>query len=285
MQHETLISADQLHARLLPGDGHLVVVDCRFDLAAPAAGRAAYREGHLAGAYYAHLDDDLSGPVGPATGRHPLPAPDVFARCAAAWGIGADSQVVAYDDHGGAYAARLWWLLRWLGHDAVAVLDGGLGAWRRRGYALETQLPARGRGEFVPRPRAGRWVDSPQAVADLDAGDVIMVDAREPSRFRGEHEPIDPVAGHVPGARNLPFAGNLDADGCFLGPAELRARFEAALGGREPSATLHMCGSGVTACHNLLAMAVAGLPSGRLYAGSWSEWIRDPRRPVARDDD
>lgn len=281
MAYDTLIDADELHARL--GDPRWVIIDCRFDLAAPEAGRAAYHEGHLPGARYAHLDDDLSGPVGPSTGRHPLPAAEVMARRLAAWGVTNDSQVVAYDDSGGGIAARLWWLLRWLGHDAAAVLDGGLDAWRRRGYALDTEVPDPTAGGFMAKVRAGQWVDSREAEAVLARSAALMVDAREASRFRGEHEPIDPIAGHVPGARNAPFAGNLDAEGRFLAPAVLRARFEAVLEGYDPAASLHMCGSGVTACHNLLAMAVAGLPLGRLYAGSWSEWIRDPRRGVAQE--
>ncbi|HKK05826.1 MAG TPA: sulfurtransferase [Gammaproteobacteria bacterium] len=283
MPYETLISAEELYSRL--GEPGWVVVDCRFDLAEPSAGRRAYRSAHLPGAYYAHLDEDLSGPVGRFTGRHPLPAPEVLARRIAAWGVDAATQVVAYDDRGGAFAARLWWLLRWLGHDAVAVLDGGLGAWRRHGYPLDDQVPPARRADFVPNVREALCLDSAQVEAALSRQGIALVDARESPRFRGEHEPIDPVAGHIPGARNLPFAGNLDDEGCFLAPAALRSRLASVLGDQDPSASVHMCGSGVTACHNLLAMAVAGLGDGCLYAGSWSEWIRDPHRPVARGED
>lgn len=283
MTYETLVDAEILHARLR--ESRWVVIDCRFDLAAPAAGRAAYKQGHLPGAYYAHLDDDLSGPVDPSTGRHPLPAPETFARRIAKWGVDNASQVVVYDDSGGSIAARLWWLFRWLGHDAVAVLDGGLAAWRDHGYVLEQGLQPPGAGNFVPRIRAGLWMDSAEVEIALAEGKALLVDAREPARFVGEHEPIDPVAGHIPGARNVPFTGNLGVDGRFRAPAVLRARFEEMLGERDPAASLHMCGSGVTACHNLLAMELAGLPGGRLYVGSWSEWIRDPNRPVARGTD
>jgi len=280
MSYQSLIGVDELQARL--GEPGWVIVDCRFDLAAPGAGREAYRAGHLPGAYYAHLDEDLSGPVGPRTGRHPLPGPEVLARRFSAWGIGAASQVVAYDDRGGAFAARLWWLLRWLGHEAAAVLDGGWAAWRRRGYPLDTRVPEPARGDFVPRPREGWCLDAGQVAGAVAEGGAVLVDAREGPRFRGEHEPIDPVAGHIPGAVNLPFAGNLDEQGRFLEPAALRRRLEGALAGAPAAESIHMCGSGVTACHNLLAMAAAGLEGGRLYAGSWSEWIRDPQRPVAR---
>ena len=282
MNHTTLIDATTLHARL--DDPDWIVVDCRFSLADPEAGRRAYRDSHLPGAHYAHLDEDLSGPVTPTTGRHPLPDPERLARKLGVWGIDRDTRVVAYDDMGGMLAAaRLWWLLRWLGHTACAVLDGGLPAWRRAGWPLTAEAPSARPTTFAPRPDDRLWMSTEQ-VLTLPAADVLL-DARAAARYRGEMEPIDPVAGHIPGALNLPTDGNLTPDGPFLPVAALRARFAAALGDRPPPSVIHTCGSGVTACHNLLAMEVAGLGGSRLYAGSWSEWVRDPRRAVAVGED
>lgn len=283
MPFDTLIDAATLHAHLSAPDW--VVVDCRFNLMDIGAGRRAYREGHIPGAYYAHLDQDLSGPVSATTGRHPLPDPAVLCRTLACWGIGADTQVVAYDAAAGAMAARLWWLLRWLGHAQCAVLDGGLPAWLAAGYPLSREPPEPDCSNcLVAHPDPLAWVDHRYVQASLEGGQAVLVDARAAPRFRGEQEPIDPVAGHVPGAVNLPMEGNLDESGRFLSQARLRERFAPLLAGRSPAQVLHMCGSGVTACHNLLAMEVAGLHGSRLYAGSWSEWIRDPARPVARGD-
>ncbi|MFZ1639956.1 MAG: sulfurtransferase [Candidatus Contendobacter sp.] len=278
MYHDTLIDAATLHAHL--DDPDWVVVDCRFSLMDTAAGRRAYRESHISGARYAHLDEDLSSPITPTTGRHPLPDPARLARTLGEWGIGHKTQVVAYDDMGGMLAsARLWWLLRWLGHDAVAVLDGGFPAWQRAELPLTAESPNVQPTVFHGRPDDRLWLTTAQVQA-LPA-EKVLLDARAAARFRGEMEPIDPVAGHIPGAVNLPTEGNLTADGLFLPRAELRARFAAALGDRSPTAVVHSCGSGVTACHNLLAMEAAGLRGSRLYAGSWSEWIRDPGRPMA----
>ncbi|ROR34152.1 sulfurtransferase [Inmirania thermothiophila] len=269
-----LTDAATLAARL--GDPGWVVVDCRFRLDAPEAGEAAWREGHIPGAVYAHLERDLSGPVTAASGRHPLPAPGPLMARLGAWGIGPGTTVVAYDDAGGAFAARLWWLLRWLGHRRVAVLDGGLAAWLAAGGGL-----ARDRGAVRPCRFEGRPGGMPTVDAEaVRAGGWCLVDARAPERYRGEEEPIDPVAGHIPGAVNLPFTGNLDRAGRFLPPAALARRFAAL--GAAPQRVVHYCGSGVTACHNLLAMELAGLAGARLYPGSWSEWIRDPARAVAR---
>lgn len=282
MLHTTLIDAASLHARL--DDPHWVVVDCRFSLMDTEAGRRAYQDGHLPGARYAHLDEDLSGPITPATGRHPLPDPARLARKLGEWGIGPGTQVVTYDDMGGMLAAaRLWWLLRWLGHEAVAVLDGGFPAWQRAGLPLTTELPVVQPKTFGARPDDRLWLTTAQ-VQSLPA-EMVLLDARMAMRFRGEMEPIDPVAGHIPGSVNLPTEGNLTPDGHFLPLAELRARFATILGDRPPAAVVHSCGSGVTACHNLLAMEAAGLRGSRLYAGSWSEWIRDPVRPVATGTD
>lgn len=276
-----LIDVQTLRERLPAGD--LRVFDCRFNLAEPEAGWQAYVAGHIPGAQYAHLETDLSGAITPQSGRHPLPEPAALVQCLRAWGVNPDSQVVAYDDKGGAMASRLWWLLRWLGHERVALLDGGLAAWTAQGGELETALPpARPAGRFVARPRAHAWLASGEVASGLRAGELCLLDARGAARFRGEQEPIDPVAGHVPGALNLPFEGNLDVAGRFLSAGQLRKRFLTVLVNVEAERVVHMCGSGVTACHNLLAMELAGLGGSRLYPGSWSEWIRDPARPVAQ---
>lgn len=272
-----LISVEAL-ARALP-EPELVVVDCRASLQNPAAGREAYAKGHLPRAVFADLLDDLSGPIEPGkTGRHPLPSIPAFVARLRAWGVGGASQVVAYDDAGGVFAARLWWMLRWLGHDAAAVLDGGLPAWLAAGQPLTLELKPEAAGDFEPRPRPGLLVRAHEL---LQSAPHKLFDARAPERFRGDVEPLDAVAGHIPGAENLPFADNL-VDGRFKASSELRARFDAALGGRAPEEAVVYCGSGVTACHDALAFAHAGLPLPRLYAGSWSEWITDPARPIAK---
>jgi thiosulfate/3-mercaptopyruvate sulfurtransferase len=233
-------------------------------------------------AIHAHLDRDLSGPVGARTGRHPLPQPEAFAERLRAWGVDARTQVVAYDQGNGAMASRLWWLARWVGHDAVAVLDGGLQAWIAAGGPLDRAVSAPRRGTFVLQARADRTIEAPDVERGLADGSLVVVDARAADRFEGRNETIDPVAGHVPGARNHPFAANLGPDGRFLAPAALRALWQSTLGGADPRSVAVMCGSGVTACHDLLALEHAGLPGARLYPGSWSEWIRDAGRGVAR---
>ena len=256
--------------------------DCRFDLADKARGEMDYRAGHIPGARFAHLERDLSGPVTQASGRHPLPDPVSLCRWLGAQGVGPETQVVAYDDSAGSMAVRLWWLLRWLGHRAVAVLDGGWQAWRNAGLAETTAIrpPAETR-PYPGRPNPSMLVTTDQLLADLDSDRWLLLDARTGERFRGEQEPIDPVAGHIPGARSLPLQANLDADGRFLAPERLRQIYGEKLGDHPPSETACLCGSGVTACHDLLAMEIAGLGGARLYAGSWSEWIRDPARPIA----
>jgi thiosulfate/3-mercaptopyruvate sulfurtransferase len=279
MSQQTIVTAATVAARLSDADWR--IVDCRFDLGEPAAGEAAYARGHIPGAVYAHLDRDLSGPRTPWSGRHPLPDPDVLAATFGALGIGARTQVVAYDDSGGIYAARLWWLLRWLGHRDVALLDGGLGAWRAAGFALATQPTTVARTAFAARPDADAHVSADEVAARLARGECVLLDARASERFEGRIEPLDPRAGHVPGARSHPYARNLGADGLFLEGAALRARFSPLLGSAPPAAIISMCGSGVTACHTLLALEIAGFEGARLYPGSWSEWCRDPGRPVA----
>lgn len=274
-----LVDPAELAAHL--ADPGWVLVDCRFALTDPDWGRRAYAAGHIPGAWYAHLDGDLSGPIGPQTGRHPLPDPRRLAARLGAWGIDGDTRVVAYDDAGGAFAVRLWWLLRWLGHGRAGLLDGGLALWQARGGTVTTEAPRPTRRTFVPRVDDAAWVSTDMVAEGIARGGLQIVDARAGERFRGELEPIDPVAGHIPGAINLPLGGNLAADGRFLPPARLRERFSAALGNTPPKHVVHSCGSGVNACHNLLAMELAGLPGSRLYAGSWSEWIRDPSRPIA----
>lgn len=275
----TLIDAAKLAEHL--GRPDWVVLDCRFDLARPDWGAAQYAAGHLPGARYAHLDRDLSGPVGPATGRHPLPDPAQLAARARAWGISADTQVVVHDQGNGMYAARAWWLLRWVGHARVALLDGGMAAWTEAGLPVSTEVPRVVPGQFEASPDGTRVVDAATVQGVLAAGTAQVSDARSADRYAGQNETIDPVAGHVPGAVNHPFTRNLDARGRFLPPEELRNRWLTTLAGRDPQQHIAMCGSGVSACHNLLALEHAGLTGSRLYAGSWSEWIRDSSRPVA----
>ena len=277
--YTTLIRAHELAGHL--DDPAWCVMDCRFDLADPEAGHRDWLEGHVPGAFHADLDARLSGPGGPGLGRHPLPDPAALADWLEGCGVDDATQVVCYDADAGAFAARLWWLLRWLGHDAVAVLDGGFAGWCAAGHPVEQAPPAaRGRGRLTIRRRDGETrVDAHDIAGDSP---LLVVDARAAPRFRGDQEPIDPVAGHVPGARNRPFADNLGAEGCWLPAETLRAEWRRVIGDVPPARVAHMCGSGVTAAHNLLAMEHAGLGGSRLYAGSWSEWITDPARPVER---
>ena len=274
----TLVSVDALAARM--GDAGLRIFDCRFALADPAAGEAAWRMAHIPGARYAHLDRDLSGPHVPGVGRHPWPSAEAFAAWLGREGVTPATQVVAYDAGDGAFAARLWWLLRSFGHDRVAVLDGGFAAWVAAGLPVDADtLDVAAAPPHPGRFATERLLDAPAVAARVAAGD-LLVDARGAERFRGEVEPIDRVAGHVPGARNRPYPANL-RDGRFKPAGELAAEFAALLEGREASSVVAMCGSGVTACHHLLAMAHAGLPGAQLFAGSWSGWIEDAQRAVA----
>jgi len=261
-------------------DPNWVIVDCRFDLMQPQAGQIAYTAGHIPGALYADLEHDLSGPVTASSGRHPLPEPTAFAQQLGRWGIGNASQVVVYDAGNGAYAVRLWWMLRWLGHQAVALLDGGFSAWQASGLRLSREIPQVRSVLFEAHLRHDSCVTLAQVNQGVRDGTLCVVDARAAARFAGEVEPIDPVAGHIPTARNFPFEANLDAQGRFLSVDQLKRRF-AELAAK-PERVVHMCGSGVTACHNLLAMEIAGYTGSKLYAGSWSEWIRNPKNPVSK---
>lgn len=260
----------------------VAIIDCRHDLARPEWGAGAYAESHIPGAEFAHLDRDLSGPVTAASGRHPLPAPDRLAATFGRWGIDRETQVVAYDQASGALAARLWWLLRFLGHSRAAVLNGGLAAWRSAGLPVTASMTPRATRRFQGEPQLAQVASTAEVAQGLERGGIVLIDARAADRFAGSNETLDPVAGHVPGARNHPFTRNLDSEGRFLAPAELARLWRATLAGAAPERVVSMCGSGVTACHNLLALELAGLAGARLYAGSWSEWIRDPARPVCR---
>ncbi|MEP6996072.1 MAG: sulfurtransferase [Betaproteobacteria bacterium] len=281
--YTTLISTDALARQL--ADPPVVIVDCRHNLSEVDAGERAYRAAHIPGARFMHIDRDLSGERTGVNGRHPLPDVAALSAVLSRAGIDASKQVVAYDQNNGMWASRLWWLLQWLGHDAAAVLDGGIDKWIAEGRPLTTDPPSLAPARFVPMPPRP-VVSSNDILRHLNEGGanpLTIVDARAPERFRGDIEPLDPVAGHIPGAINRPYTANLTAQGTFK-PAELlRAEFLAQLG-TPPAAVVHQCGSGVTACHNVLAMAIAGLPGSRLYPGSWSEWVADTSRPIARGD-
>jgi thiosulfate/3-mercaptopyruvate sulfurtransferase len=277
--YTTLISAAELAARL--DDPAWVIVDCRHNLADVDAGEKAYRASHIAGAQFMHMDRDLSGAKTGANGRHPLPAIADIAATFGGAGIDDSKQVVAYDQNNGMWASRLWWLLQWLGHPAVAVLDGGLDRWTAEGRPLTRDAPRIRPAAFVAKEPAAT-ASSEEVLRHLADGALTVLDARAPERYRGDVEPIDPVAGHIPGAINRPYTANLAPDGAFKPPLQLRDEFHALLQDSSPVRVVHQCGSGVTACHNALAMAVAGLPGSRLYPGSWSEWIADPKRPIAR---
>jgi thiosulfate/3-mercaptopyruvate sulfurtransferase len=280
---ELLVTVDQLREHLHEADW--CIVDVRHDLMDTGWGRRAYAEGHIPGAVFAHIDDDLSGAKNGRNGRHPLPDRAELLRRFRQWGINDDSQIVAYDANGGQFAARLWWLARWLGHDAVALLDGGWPAWLRASAPTTSEVRARPPGRISERPSGVSLVTSTDVLRSLEQRDRLVLDARTPERYRGEQEPIDPVAGHIPGARNRPWMTNLTADQTFKPPSALRREFVDALGDVTPPHVVHQCGSGITACQSAFAMELAGLPGSALYAGSWSEWIADPARPVATGDE
>ena len=279
MFSNTLVTTEDLAAHL--DDPNWVILDCRFTLTDPEAGRLAYEKAHIPGARYMHLDNDLSAPMGESTGRHPLPDPRVLTEKLCQLGVGVNKQVVVYDDSYGAMATRLWWMMRWLGHPGAALLDGGYPKWLREKRPVNAEQP-------IPHPASCACLPEPTQIAGAaevlqasQSGDTLIIDARPERRFSGEFEPLDPVAGHVSGAINYPFDENLDVDGTFMPPEALRENYQALLKGKPAWLVIHMCGSGVTACHNILAMEIAGLPGSRLYPGSWSEWITDPARPVA----
>ena len=274
----TLISIADLHA--LPAESR-VVVDCRHSLNDGNYGRAAYATSHISGAYFLHLDDDLSGEKTGSNGRHPLPDAAHLAVRLAQLGIHPHTQVVAYDDMGGMFAARLWWLLRWLGHEKVALLDGGWQAWQAAGLPTDAVVPDDHDGEFAIQPSLEQIVDVKAVLTNLDNPCFTLVDARAANRFAGQDETMDPVGGHIPGAMNRCFQLNLAGSGQFKSGETLRAEWLALLGDCSPEALVCQCGSGVTACHNVLALRVAGLLGSRLYPGSWSEWCADAARPVA----
>lgn len=276
-----LISPQQLAERQQqPG---LVILDCRFALEDTAYGQRSYANGHIAGACFADLERDLSGPVSKGkTGRHPLPDAQTLVERLQYWGINADSDVVLYDDGPGAFAARAWWLLAWLGkRDGVFILDGGLKAWHAAGLPLSLDAPDKKPGHFIGQPDDSLVLSADHLQDRLGDPEMTLIDARAEARFRGEVEPIDPVAGHIPGAQCAAFTDNLGPDGKFLPVDELKQRFATQLRGRAPEQLVAYCGSGVTACHNLFALCLAGYPLGGLYAGSWSDWITDPQRGVA----
>jgi thiosulfate/3-mercaptopyruvate sulfurtransferase len=269
----TLVSTAELAAH-----AEWRIFDCRHDLAKPALGEEQYREAHIPGALFAHLDRDLSAPKTGRNGRHPLPQPEIFLSWLSKCGVQPSDQVVCYDAGNGAMSARLWWMLRWIGHETVAVLDGGLAKWLAEKHPVTAEVP-----RFEPSHYPYQL--GTQVVVDVNdvvqhGGDMLLLDARAPARYRGEQEPIDPVAGRIPGARNRFNMDNVSPQGTFKSAGELKQEFQAVLGNSTPSEVVHYCGSGVAACHNLLAMEIAGLPGGRLFAGSWSEWIADPKRPT-----
>ena len=283
MTFQTLVSTDELALHL--ADPDWAIVDCRFTLDDVERGRRDYLQTHVPRAVYAHLNEDLAGKVIPGvTGRHPLPPVDVFISKLTTWGIGSGVQVVAYDDRGGAYAARLWWMLRWLGHDAVALLDGGWTKWQQEGRPLKSGIDTRLARSFFPHLRPELFASQ----ADVDAmrldADFLVMDARNSERFKGENEPIDLVAGHIPGAKSTPFLENLAPDGTFLPQDVLRERYKKILGNIPAQRVASYCGSGVTAAHNLVAMAHAGLGEGRLYVGSWSDWITNSELPIGKEE-
>jgi thiosulfate/3-mercaptopyruvate sulfurtransferase len=283
MRYTTMIDTEQLASSL--ADPALAIVDCRFDLKDTAAGERAYEVAHVPGAVYAHVDRDLSGQKSGTNGRHPLPESREFIETAGRLGIDATTQVVVYDQDTGGFASRLWWMLRWMGHDAVALLDGGFAKWMAEGRPTRPGVEVRGHRRLVPHLRPEMVVTAADVAALAGKADWRLVDARAPERFRGEVEPIDRVPGHIPGAVSIPFQENVDAQGTFRSPEALAERFRSAIGSVDPSHIVNYCGSGVTACQNILALEHAGLQGSKLYPGSWSEWSSDPSRPVARSDE
>jgi thiosulfate/3-mercaptopyruvate sulfurtransferase len=279
--HTTLIDPSTLAPRLT--DPNWIIIDCRFDLTNPDKGEEQYREAHIPGARYAHLDRHLSGSKTGKNGRHPLPDSDVISRNFRDLGISAGTQVAAYDADNGMYASRLWWMLRWMGHDAVAVLDGGLARWQREGHPVRGGVESSTPGNFKGAPRPGWRLSVDDVVALLGSPSRLLVDSRTPERYRGIGETLDKVGGHIPGAANYFYGQNLTAEKTFKSPDDLRTQWTPILRGRDPREVVVYCGSGVTACHNLLALEHAGIHGVKIFPGSWSEWSADPSRPVATE--
>jgi len=279
MRFTTVVSTEQLAQHL--DDPDWVIFDCRFTLTNTEAGKSAYQQGHIPGARYVHLDDDMSSAVTPTSGRHPLPGIQIFADKLSRWGVDSSKQVVVYDDSFGSMAVKMWWLLRWLGHDNVALLDGNWPKWVRQKLPVTTELPKIIPANFVAHVRDELLVDTVEVDFARRERCSVLIDARPEQRFAGEREPLDKVAGHIPGAINWVYEENLDFDGTYLPADELKEAYLKLMHGLKPQQVIHTCGSGVTACHNMLAMEIAGLHGSKLYAGSWSEWITDPSRPVA----
>lgn len=279
MRYTTIVSTGQLAEHL--SDPNWIVFDCRFTLTNTEAGKQAYQQSHIPGARYVHLDNDMSSPVTAQSGRHPLPDVNQLSGKLSDWGVDSGKQVVVYDDSFGSMAVKMWWLLRWLGHKNVALLDGGLPKWMKLKLPVSNELPQITPAKFTPQLHVEMVANAAEVEQARQERCRLLIDARPEQRFSGEREPLDKVAGHIPGAINWVFEENLDFDGTYLPADELRESYLKLLQGVKPEQVIHTCGSGVTACHNMLAMEIAGLPSGKLYAGSWSEWITDLSRPVA----
>ena len=278
MAYHTLISADSLQQHL--NDAQWRIVDCRFNLKDPGEGLALYQMDHIPHAVYAHLDHDLSSPVTANSGRHPLPDVNQFKEKLGNWGITKDTQVIVYDDAAGSYAARLWWMLRWLGHDSVAVLDGGFSFWKQQGLPVTSDIPQFSRTTYIGEPNLEMLIDSDDLQEKLAQSQSLLIDVRDPVRYQGIEEPIDKVAGHIPGSINIPWKNNIAENGLYLPKAQLHDEYMKVLHDTPIDNTVFMCGSGVTACHSLLALEHIGISGIKLYPGSWSAWITDPARPV-----
>ncbi|MEM8843975.1 MAG: sulfurtransferase [Pseudomonadota bacterium] len=279
MDYTTIISADEL-AEIINQD-KVRIFDCRFSLKDPQGGLKSYQSGHIPNAQFADMDTQLSSAMSPTSGRHPLPNADHFIKQLCDWGVSNDTQVIAYDDMNGAFAARLWWMMRWVGHNKVAVLNGGLDKWTEQGCSLTQDTVEFPKSDFSGEANMDWLVDIDTVRSQLEAGKITLIDARSADRFTAKDQNTDPVPGHIPGATNLPFGGNLASDGLMQAPEAIKQRFENAIKDRPHDDVVNMCGSGVTACHNLLAQAVAGMPPMKVFIGSWSQWIKDPSRPVA----
>ena len=278
MSYSTIISAQQLNTII--NDDNVRVFDCRFSLKDPQGGLKSYQSGHLPMAQFADMDTQLSSAMTQSSGRHPLPKEEVFLAQLKSWGINNDTQVIAYDDISGAFAARLWWMMRWMGHEKVAVLNGGMQQWTQQSYSLKQNEVKFSLGNFTGIANMDWLVDIETVHTQLAANQITLIDARAGDRFTGKEKNIDPVPGHIPGAQNLPFGGNLTTDGMFAAADVINQRFAKIIQDQPITNVVNMCGSGVTACHNLLAQAVAGMPPTKLFVGSWSQWIKDPTRPV-----